>query len=92
MTMSGIGKKTECCRNCRRFVRHYVFSRMRLEDWSEAARYEIVPVSEEGGGLAGCFVPCTVGHCIYPRLKSRRETDVCEHFESKTARERDQRD
>lgn len=27
------------------------------------------------------FDPLEQGHCCYPRLKNRRVTDCCEHFE-----------
>lgn len=31
------------------------------------------------------FLALQSGHCSYPRMKNRRVTDTCEHFENKSA-------
>lgn len=56
--MYGIEKDTECCLNCKHFVKHYT--------WWE---------------LMGELRTCHGGHCCYPRMKSRKVYDVCDHFE-----------
>ena len=32
------------------------------------------------------YVPILFGHCSFPRLKNRRVTDTCKHFQPKNAR------
>ena len=29
------------------------------------------------------YIPCTCGHCVYPRIKHRKPTQSCERFKKK---------